>query len=145
MLDVITLRVVFTIVAWTMLSHFYWRTYRVTRRAYSGWWCAALGFFMVGASAFLLDGSSQQWWANPLGNVGLVLGAGAVWAGARSLRVPSRVPRRYLFTCAAVVAAVSLGDHPATNRWSGAYLFLAVMAAILHARRCGAFDVVAGR
>ena len=85
-LDTATLRVALALVDLTLLLLFYFITFRRTRSAYSGWWCMALLLFLVGNSAFLLDGTTHQVWANPSGNVLLVAGAASIWAGARSLR-----------------------------------------------------------
>jgi|GEM_PF-437077 len=93
-LDTVTLRVAFAIVALTLFPLFYLITYRRTRSAYSGWWCTALALFIGGCSAYLLNGTAHQVWANPVGNVLGVLGAGSVCAGARSLRATASGTRR---------------------------------------------------
>lgn len=126
MLDTATLRVAFTVVALTMLVLFYLVTYRTTRAAYCGWWCTSLALFVFGASAYLLDGTAHQVWANPLGNVLIVLGATCVWAGARSLRTTN--PLWWQVAAAPlVVGAVSVADNPGTNIWAGGPFFLAAM------------------
>jgi diguanylate cyclase (GGDEF)-like protein len=126
-LDTATLRVAFGLMALVLGLLFYFSAYRATRSRYSGWWCLALVFFLTGSAAFLLDGTPQQWWANPLGNVLLVHGGVAVWAGARSLRtVP---PPQWAFTGIPLVTLVaSAVDNPATNVWSGGPVFLAAMS-----------------
>jgi diguanylate cyclase (GGDEF)-like protein len=109
---------------------FYFSSYRTTRSPYSGWWCLALVFFLGGSAAFLLNGTPHQWWANTLGNVLLVHGGVAVWAGARSLReVP---PKRWVFTGVPVLILVATAvDHPGTNVWAGGAVFLAGMSLTL--------------
>ncbi|WP_320537164.1 GGDEF domain-containing protein [Pseudarthrobacter sp. IC2-21] len=125
-LDTTTLRIAFGVMALVLGLLFYFSSYRATRSAYSGWWCLALVFFLVGAAAFLLNGTGHQWWANILGNVLLVHGGVAVWAGARSLR--ELPPKRWLFTGVPVATLVATAvDHPGTNVWAGGAVFLASM------------------
>lgn len=126
-LDTATLRIAFGLMALVLVVLFYFSAYRVTRSPYSGWWCLALIFFLTGSACFLLDGTPHQVWANPLGNVLLVHGGVAVWAGARSLRtVP---PPKWAFTGIPLVTLVaSVLDNPATNTWSGGPVFLAAMS-----------------
>jgi diguanylate cyclase (GGDEF)-like protein len=126
MLDTASLRVAFAVVALTMLVLFYFVTYRSTRSAYSAWWCAALGGFVCGASLYLFNGTVHQVWANPLGNTVVVLGAGTVWAGARSLWTASP-PWWQIAVAPVVVGLVSAIDDPATNIWAGGPFFLAAM------------------
>lgn len=125
-LDTATLRIAFALMALVLGLLFYFSAYRFTRSPYSGWWCLALVFFLAGSAAFLLDGTAYQWWANPLGNVLVVHGGVAVWAGARSLReVP---PQRWLFMGLPLLTLVASAlDHPATNTWSGGPVFLGAM------------------
>jgi diguanylate cyclase (GGDEF)-like protein len=129
-LDTLTLRVAFAVVALTMLALFYLVTYRTTRSPYCGWWCASLALFVLGASAYLLNGTYHQVWANPTGNVLAVLGAGCVWAGARSLRrsAPARWP---LLVAPAIVGLMSGLDDSATDVWAGGPFFLAGMWTML--------------
>ncbi|MEV7575026.1 GGDEF domain-containing protein [Pseudarthrobacter sp. NPDC089323] len=126
-LDTATLRIAFGLMALVLVLLFYFSAYRITRSPYSGWWCLALLFFLTGSACFLLDGTVHQVWANPLGNVLLVHGGVAVWAGARSLRtVP---PPKLAFTGIPLVTLVaSVLDNPATNTWSGGPVFLAAMS-----------------
>ncbi|MEW9870915.1 GGDEF domain-containing protein [Arthrobacter sp. HS15c] len=126
-LDTATLRIAFALMAMVLGLLFYFSAYRFTRSPYSGWWCLALVFFLTGSAAFLFNGTGHQWWANPLGNVLVVHGGMAVWAGARSLRtVP---PRRWLFTAIPLATLVaSAVDNPGTNTWSGGAVFLAAMS-----------------
>ena len=126
-LDTATLRIAFGLMALVLVFLFYFSAYRVTRSPYSGWWCLALLFFLAGSACFLLDGTAHQVWANPLGNVLLVHGGVAVWAGARSLRtVP---PPKWAFTGIPLVTLVaSTLENPATNTWSGGAVFLAAMS-----------------
>ncbi|MCG2622895.1 GGDEF domain-containing protein [Arthrobacter sp. I2-34] len=129
-LDTATLRVAFAVVALTLFILFYLVTYRRTRSAYSGWWCAAITLFLTGSSAYLLNGTAQQFWANPVGNVLTVLGAACVWAGARTLRAAT--PKLWQLAAGpAVVAVPSVLDHPATNNWAGGPFFLALMALLI--------------
>ncbi|MCY1676562.1 GGDEF domain-containing protein [Pseudarthrobacter sp. SL88] len=126
-LDTTTLRIAFGLMALVLVVLFYFSAYRVTRSPYSGWWCVALIFFLGGSGCFLLDGTPHQIWANPVGNVLLVNGGVAVWAGARSLRTVR--PRIWAFAglpLATLVASVL--DSPATNTWSGGTVFLAAMS-----------------
>jgi diguanylate cyclase (GGDEF)-like protein len=127
MLDTTTLRVSFGVVALTLLVLFYFVAYRTSRSSYCGWWCAALVLFIGGSAAYLLDGTDQQVWANPLGSTLLVAGACAVWAGTRSLaRRPVRtLPFVAAPGCTAMAAAL---DDPATNDWAGGAIFLAAMS-----------------
>lgn len=126
-LDTATLRMAFGLMALVLVVLFYFSAYRVTRSPYSGWWCLALVFFLAGSACFLLDGTAHQVWANPVGNVLLVHGGVAVWAGARSLRtVP---PPKWAFTgIPLAVLVASVLDSPATNTWSGGPVFLAAMS-----------------
>lgn len=126
-LDTATLRMAFAFMALVLVVLFYFSAYRVTRSPYSGWWCLALVFFLAGSACYLLDGTVHQVWANPAGNVLLVHGGVAVWAGARSLRtVP---PPRWAFTgIPLAVLVASVLDNPATNTWSGGPVFLGAMS-----------------
>ncbi|WP_258804368.1 GGDEF domain-containing protein [Pseudarthrobacter sp. NS4] len=125
-LDTVTLRIAFGLMALVLVFLFYFSAYRVTRSPYSGWWCLALIFFLTGAACFLLDGTVHQVWANPAGNVLLVHGGVAVWAGARSLRTVH--PPKWAFTGIPLVTLIaSVLDNPATNTWSGGPVFLAAM------------------
>ena len=126
-LDTATLRIAFALMALVLGLLFYFSAYRFTRSPYSGWWCLALVFFLTGSAAFLFNGTAHQWWANPLGNVLVVHGGVAVWAGARSLRtVP---PRRWLFAAIPLATLfASAVDNPGTNTWAGGAVFLAAMS-----------------
>ncbi len=125
-LDTATLRIAFGLMALVLVLLFYFSAYRITRSPYSGWWCLALIFFLAGSACFLLDHTPHQVWANPLGNVLLVHGSVAVWAGARSLRtIP---PPKWAFIGIPLVTLVaSVLDSPATNTWSGGPVFLGAM------------------
>ncbi|WP_400159514.1 GGDEF domain-containing protein [Arthrobacter sp. BPSS-3] len=129
-LDTSTLRVSLAVVTLTLLFLFFFITYRKTRSAYSAWWCSALLLFLTGSASYLLDGTVHQEWANPLGNTLLVGGAGAMWAGARSLRSTS--PKIwYLIAGPVLTGLVSIFDSPATNNWSGGPVMLGFMALML--------------
>ncbi|HVK28925.1 MAG TPA: GGDEF domain-containing protein [Nocardioides sp.] len=130
MLDTVTLRVAFGLVAACVLVLFWGATYRSTRSAYSGWWCVSLGLFIISASLFVLNGTPVQVVANPLGNATGVLGAGCVWAGARSLRGRG-VSRWQLAVVPAVVLPASLLDDPAHDVWAGGAFYLAGMALLI--------------
>jgi diguanylate cyclase (GGDEF)-like protein len=129
-LDTATLRVAFAVVAFTLALLFYFAAYRSTRSAYSAWWSVALTLFLAGSAAYLLNGTAQQVWANPLGNVLLVAGAASVWAGARSLRAAR--PRLWQLGAGPVVTGVaSAVDNPGVNTWSGGAVFLALMCLMI--------------
>ena len=130
MLDTASLRVVFAVLALALMAFFYFVTYRTNRSSYAGWWCASLGLFLAGVTAYLFDGTSQQVWANPLGNVLIVGGAAGVWAGARSLR--GMTMRWWQLAAAPVIVGVLSGlDDPAHNVWSGGPFFLGAMWLLL--------------
>ncbi|MEV7648242.1 diguanylate cyclase [Arthrobacter sp. NPDC089319] len=129
-LDTVTLRVAFGVMSLALLMLFYLVTYRRTRAAYSAWWCAALVLFLVGATAYLLNGTAAQWWANPLGNVLGVSGAWSVWAAARSLRSLKPVPW-LLIPALAVTAGTAAIDNPAANIWAGGPAYLGFVALFL--------------
>lgn len=126
-LDTATLRIAFGLMALALVFLFYFCTYRPTRSPYSGWWCVALLFFLTGSLCFLLNRTDHQVWANPLGNVLLVTGALAVWAGARSLHPSSA--RKWAFIGIPLLTLVASAlDNPAANTWSGGPFFLAFMS-----------------
>lgn len=130
MLDISTLRVSLAVVTLTLLCLFYFITFRRTRSSYSGWWCSALLLFLTGSASYLLDGTVHQTWANPLGNILLVGGAGAMWAGARSLRRTS--PKLgSLLAGPVLTGVVSVLDHPETNSWAGGAVLLGMMGLML--------------
>lgn len=126
-LEITTLRIAFALMALALGLLFYFSAYRSTRSPYSAWWCVALLLFLAGSAAFLFDGTSHQWWANPLGNVLLVLGGAAVWAGARSLRMVPPPPWAFVGVALVTLAAAAV-DNPATNTWAGGAVFLAAMS-----------------
>lgn len=129
-LDTDSLRVAFVVVALTMLTLFYFVSFRSTRSAYCLWWCLALALFVCGSAAYLLNGTEMQRWANPLGNGLVVGGAACVWTGARSLRGLRTGPWR-LGVAPGLTMAISMFDHPATNKWSGGVVFLAMMSLMI--------------
>ncbi|WP_115789980.1 GGDEF domain-containing protein [Arthrobacter silvisoli] len=126
LLDTLSLEFALSVVA-LLLCLLFFSTFRQTRSAYSGWWCISLGCLLTGNVAFLLTGTPQQLWADPLGNALVVAGAFCVWAGSRSLRV---LPvRRWQLLAAPVLTAVaSVLENPASNEWSGGAVYLAMMA-----------------
>ena len=129
-LDTVTLRVSFAALALTVLMQFYFVTFRSTRSPFCGWWCVALAFFLAGSSAFLLDGTGQQWWANPLGNTLLVGGGASVWAAVRTIR-NRRLPLPVFAAVMLTTLTASAVDTPSTNVWSGAPVFLGFMALLI--------------
>lgn len=143
-MDTATLRVAFGLVAVCVLILFYGVTYRSTRSAYSGWWCASLSLFIAGALLYLPNGTSVQVVANPLGNASGVLGAGCMWAGARSLR-GRPVPRAWLLLPAVVVLVVSLLDDPVHDVWAGGAAYLAAMALLMGGSAVELRAMVAGK
>ncbi|MBM7519241.1 GGDEF domain-containing protein [Nocardioides nitrophenolicus] len=132
MLDTLTLRVAFGLVAACVLVLFYGVTYRSTRSSYSGWWCASLACFIVSASLFLANGTPAQVLANPMGNATGALGAACVWAGGRSLR-ERRIRAWQVLVGPGLVLVVSLADSPRTDIWSGGAVYLAAMALLIGA------------
>jgi diguanylate cyclase (GGDEF)-like protein len=129
-LDLVTLRVAFGLVAVCVLVLFYGVTYRSTRSTYSGWWCLSILFFVISAALFLLNGTPAQAVANPLGNATGVLGAACVWAAARSLRA-----RAFgwweLGVLPPIVLIAGAIDDPAHNVWAGGAVFLTAMALLI--------------
>ncbi|MEX0426921.1 GGDEF domain-containing protein [Nocardioides sp. DS6] len=135
MLDVITLRVAFGLVALTVLVLFYVGPSRSTRSSYARWWSSALGLYVASALLFLCNGTPVQVVANPSGNAVAVLGSACVWAGARTLR--HKVTRRWLLGVGpGVVLLVSLLDDPVHDTWTGGSAFLIGMTLML-ALSCG--------
>jgi len=129
-LDTYSLRVAFGVLSVALLVLFYFVTYRSTRSAYSGWWCAALALFQSGSAAYLLDGTEHQWWANPLGSCLLIVGAASVWAGARSFRA-TRMHRWGFILAPAATGLAAAFDNPATNPWAGGPVFLGSMSLMI--------------
>lgn len=130
MLDVFSLRVAFAVSAFTLLVLFYLLTFRSGRSEYSAWWCLAITAFLLGSSAYLLNGTWHQRWANPAGNAILVLGAGCVWGAARSLQL-KKVKGWQIAAAPAVTAIMSALDHPSVNNWSGGPWFLASISLMI--------------
>lgn len=129
-IDTNTLRVAFVVVALTMLVLFYFASYRPTRSSYCGWWCVALAAFLAGSAAYLLDGTSHQWWANPLGSILLTFGATSSWAAARSLRTDP-LPLWMLCAGPALVGVMAALDDPGSNDWAGGSWYLLMVATML--------------
>ncbi|MBT8162609.1 diguanylate cyclase [Arthrobacter sp. GN70] len=128
-LDVESLKLTLGVVALTSGALFY-NSYRRTGSAYSGWWCLSLGFLMAGNIAYLLTGTTQQVWADPLGNALIVAGASSIWAGSRSLHL--RRTRAWLLLSGPVVTAVASAlENPASDAWSGGVVYLALMAVVM--------------
>ena len=128
MLDTVTLRLSFGLIALCVLVLFYAATYRSTRSAFSGWWVLSLLLYLASSCLFLLNDTSAQAVANPLGNAVGVGGSACVWAAVASLR-GRRLPRTWLVVPPLAVLASSLLDDPAHDVWAGCPLFLAGMCA----------------
>jgi diguanylate cyclase (GGDEF)-like protein len=126
-LDTLSLRLALGVVT-VILCLLFYASYRQTRSAYSGWWCLSLVSFLTGNLAFLLTGTPQQVWADPLGNALVVFGAFCVWAGARSLRLLP-TPLWQIIAAPAVTAVATVVENPASNEWSGGLVYLGLMAA----------------
>jgi len=126
-LDAFSVRVALGVVTVTLLTLFCMSFHR-TRSPYAGWWSLALLEFMVGNAAFLLNGTTHQAWANPVGNVLVVAGAFSVWAGAKTLRDRKAAPWQ-LLVAPAVTAIASVMESPGNNVWSGGFVYLAMMTA----------------
>ncbi|WP_284975612.1 GGDEF domain-containing protein [Arthrobacter sp. efr-133-TYG-104] len=126
-LDSFSVRVALGVVTVTLLVLFC-ASYRRTRSPYAGWWSVALLEFMLGNTAFLLNGTVHQQWANPAGNVLVVAGAFSVWAGARTLRDLRAAPWQ-LAVGPGITAIASFLENPAVNVWSGGFVYLAMMTA----------------
>ncbi|MFE4194340.1 GGDEF domain-containing protein [Paenarthrobacter sp. NPDC056912] len=124
-LDPFSVRVALGVVTVTLFVLFCASFHR-TRSPYAGWWSMALLEFMLGNAAFLLNGSAHQQWANPLGNVLVVAGAFSVWAGALTLRDRKAAPWQ-LAIAPGITAVASVLDSPASNVWSGGFVYLAMM------------------
>ncbi|TIC79608.1 GGDEF domain-containing protein [Nocardioides sp. GY 10113] len=127
MLDTVTLRVVFVMVASCALVLFAVTAYGATRARYSAWWCASLLLAAVSTTLFLLNGTALQVIANPAGNAVGSLSALCIWGSIRSL-TGRRLPRRILAGVPAFVLAVALLDDPANDLWTGGEVFLLAMA-----------------
>jgi serine phosphatase RsbU (regulator of sigma subunit) len=126
MLDAITLRVAFLVVALTLLTLSFFVTYRSTRSAYSLWWSIGLALLLAGNTAFILNGTAHETWANPLGNLLAVAGGASIWTATRSLR-GLRVKAWQLAVPPLVTGGVSVVDDLFRD-WSGTALFLGFMA-----------------
>lgn len=126
MLDTVTLRIAFSLVAFSVLVLFYVGTYRGTRSAFSGWWVLSLLLYLVSAVMFLLNGTSVQALANPVGDMFGVAGSACVFAAASSLRL-WQPPRLVLVAPAVAVLVIALLDDPAHDVWAGGPAFLGAM------------------
>ena len=122
-LDTPSLLAAFGVVSLTMLISFYFATFRPTRSPYCGWWCVALAAFLGGASAYLLNGTPQQYWADPVGNFLIVFGAASTWVATKTLRGPRPALWQLMFAPVLTLILTVLG-HPGTNVWAGGYIFL---------------------
>jgi diguanylate cyclase (GGDEF)-like protein len=125
-LDTVTLRITFSLVALCVLVLFYVGTYRGTRSAFSGWWVLSLVLYFVSAVLFLFNDSDIQVVANPAANFAAVLGSACVYAAGRSLR-QRRTSAGVLWLPAGIVLVVSLLDDPAHDVWTGGPVYLAAI------------------
>jgi diguanylate cyclase (GGDEF)-like protein len=83
----------------------------------------SLLLYLLSSALFLLNGTSLQQVANPLGNACGVAGSACVWAAASSLR-DRRLPPTWLIVPPLVVLAASLLDDPGRDIWAGGPFFL---------------------
>ncbi|SFC99263.1 diguanylate cyclase (GGDEF) domain-containing protein [Nocardioides terrae] len=127
MLDTVSLRVAFGLIALCVLVLFYAVTYRSTRSAFCGWWVLSLACYLSGGILYLFDGTGAQVVANPAANALGVLGSALVWAATASL-AERRLPLTWLVVPALVVLAVSALDDPGHDTWAGGPFYLAAMA-----------------
>jgi diguanylate cyclase (GGDEF)-like protein len=125
-LDTITLRIAFSLIALCVLVLFYVGTYCSTRSAFSGWWVLSLLCYLLSAVLFLLNGTPVQVVANPAGNLVAIVGSACVYAAASSLR-QWQPPLVGLLAPAVLVFVLSLLDDPAHDVWAGGPFFLAAM------------------
>lgn len=126
MFDIETLRLMLGAVSLVVVILFYAAVYRPTRSSYAGWWTVALLCAMVSPLLLLLNGTDAQVIANPVSSVFAALGGVCVWYAVRSLRGLPPV-RWVLVVVPMAVMLFALLDTPATNRWAGNGLVLAVM------------------
>ncbi|MDH2415589.1 GGDEF domain-containing protein [Nocardioides sp. CER19] len=130
MLDTVTLRVAFGLIALCGLVLFYAAAYRPTRSAFSGWWVLSLLCFLCSSSLFLSDNTSLQAVGEPLGKMFSVLGSACVWAAASSMRETMRdrrLPATWMVVPPVVVLLIALLDDPADKVWGGGAALLAGM------------------
>lgn len=123
-----SLRLAFGVVALTVLLLFYFEAYRTSRSGYSRWWFASMASFLASSGVFILEGTSQQFWATPVGCALMVLGVSCAWGAARSLR--DAPIRRWQVAAGPVVTAIaSAADDPGNDVWAGGvvYLFLSAL------------------
>lgn len=126
-MDILTLRLSFTLMAAVLFGIFYFGTYRPTRSPYCGWWCLALILFVAATIGWALNGTNVQFIANPLGNAFSVGGAAAVWAAARSIR--RSTPAWPALAAGPVLALlVALLSHPQDTTWPGGLTYLALVS-----------------
>lgn len=118
-----SLRLAFGVVACTVLLLFYFEAYRTSRSGYSRWWFASMVSFLASSGVFILEGTSQQVWATPLGCALMVLGVSCAWGAARSLR--DAPIRRWQVAAGPIVTAVaSAVDDPGHDVWAGGGVYL---------------------
>ncbi|MEO7589456.1 MAG: GGDEF domain-containing protein [Arachnia sp.] len=128
-LDITTLQFAYGVIAATMLVLFYFVVYRTTRSEYSGWWCASLSLFLLGEGAQILDEAQQQYWAGPMGNMLMVLGALCAWAAVRSLN-GAATRWWHLASAPALAGLVALFDEYTVDRSTGELVFLVILPVV---------------
>jgi diguanylate cyclase (GGDEF)-like protein len=129
-LDTVTLRVAFGLVALCGLVLFYAAAYRPTRSAFSGWWTLSLLCFLCSSSLFLSDDTPLQVVGEPVGKMFSTLGAACVWAAAASMRESMRdrrLPATWMVVPPVIVMLIALLDDPASDIWCGGWAMLAGM------------------
>ena len=128
-LDDVTLRLMFALIALVLLTLFF-TTFRTTRSVYSFGWTNALAFLLVGSALYLLIGTSQQAWAIPVGHALTVTGLVWAWQAARSLNLKS-LHRWQFLLFPLIVGVVSALDDPAANAEAAGAPALFLATAIL--------------
>jgi len=131
-MDIVTLRIAFSVIACVLLVLFYFGAYRTTRAPFSGWWTVSLLFFGAATICYLANGTIGEVIANPLGNGLGIYGAEAAWCAARSLTAPA-VRWRWLWIGPAIATIANLLGDSAHDRWSGGAVYLALMTGALAA------------
>jgi serine phosphatase RsbU (regulator of sigma subunit) len=123
-LDSFTLQIVFALTA-LISSALFFTSYRATGSKYSLFWTLALLLLMAGGAVYILQGTSLQAVALPLGDALSAAGLSFAWGAARALRL------RRLNVWAFIVPAIAtaLGD-PGANASAGALVRYATFAVV---------------
>lgn len=127
MLDTVTLRVVFVLIALSSLLLFAVGGRGAARARYATLWCCALLCFATSSALFVLNGTSAQVVANPMGNGFGVLGTLFVLASSRLLE-KSPMPRWLFGVVPLLVLSAAVLGNPADDTWSGGTTYLTAMA-----------------